>query len=43
LTRDIEKVWAADKRTAIYSPWLCRVKNGEKWRLPELWPGTSLV
>src|SRR5215831_9067201 len=43
LTRDIEKVWAADKRTAIYSPWLCRVKNGEKWRLAELWPGTSLV
>jgi hypothetical protein len=43
LTRDIEKVWAADKQTAIYSPWLCRVKNGEKWRLAALWPGTSLV
>jgi hypothetical protein len=43
LARDIEKVWAADKRTAIYSPWLFRVKNSEKWRPAELWPGTSLV
>ena len=30
LSRDIEKVRAADKRTAIYSPSLCRVKNSEK-------------